>query len=104
MNAPFDSKPISQNQLFWTTCLTLSYGPKERGHAAVRHEHSLSPDQLPRPARVCIVARVAAETPNGVPGRPINPHTSCNSGDSGRLSLLAGDHTATSFFLARLPP
>lgn len=54
-----------------------------------RPEYALSP-------------RVAAETPNG--GTPNEPHTSCDGGEFWRLSLLAGDHTATSFFLARLPP
>lgn len=82
MNAPFDSKPISQNPLFLTTCLTLSYGQK-RGHAAVRHEHSLSPDQLPRPPRVCIVASRCRGDTEWRAGTPNEPHTSCDGGDSG---------------------
>jgi hypothetical protein len=73
MNAPFDSKPISQNPLFLTTCLTPPFDMStayRQTNFRDRPEYALSP-------------RVAAETPNGVPGRPMNPHTSCDGGDSG---------------------
>src|SRR5215510_10814234 len=83
MNPPFDSKPISQNPLFFDNVPHIELRAKrevtlpfDMSTAYRQTNFRDRPEYAPSP-------RVAAETPNGVPGRPMNPHTSCNGGDSG---------------------